>query len=163
MVVGLWLRALGSQRTSFALVALLAAGGLAMIYLDNKGVMFGERTLVALVRTSDEPIYTDPATLKGASFLLEHTALADRVVAGAAPAGSLFFYNPSPRRGEDNRDDVKLEPRATWTLVHSITEKRKISARILQASGLEAVLPVGVVQKLDPPPHRCYLYRLPLP
>jgi len=29
----------------------------------------------------------------------------------------------------------------------------------LRASGLETILPVGVARKLDPPPHRCYLYR----
>jgi len=76
---------------SFAVIALLGAGDLAMIYIDNKDVMFGERTLVALARTSDEPIYTDPATLKGASFLLQYTASGHKVVAEYTTGRSSFL------------------------------------------------------------------------
>jgi hypothetical protein len=133
-----------------------------MIYLDNKNLMFGEKTLVALARSSDEPIFTDPATFGAASFLLKYTAPEHNVIAGFAPAGGLFFYNPLPARLELNRGTVgRFEPRSTWTLLRSVTEEPKLSARILRASGLEAVLPAGVAQKLDPPLHRCSLYRLP--
>jgi len=45
--------------------------------------------------------------------------------------------------------------------LQSVTEEPKLSARILRASGLEAVVPVAVTQKLDPPLRRCYLCRLP--
>ena len=162
LVVALWLRTPSLQRISLGLIALLSLGDLSMIYLDNKGLMFGEKTLVALARVSDEPIYTDPATLGGANFLLKYTAPGHNVMAGLAPPGGLFFYNPLPTRLEFIRDSVgKFEPRSTWTLLRSVTEEPKLSARILRASGLEAVLPVGVAQKLDPPLHRCYLYRLP--
>ena len=84
------------------------------------------------------------------------------VTAGLAPAGGLFFYIPSPARPRLHRDGVReFEPRSTWTLLQSVTEEPKLSARILRTSGLEAVLPVAVTQKLDPPLRRCYLYRLP--
>ena len=83
-------------------------------------------------------------------------------MAGFAPPGGLFYYNPSPARLEVNRDAVgKFEPRSTWTLLRSIAEEPKLSARILHASGLAGVLPAGVAQKLDPPLHRCSLYRVP--
>jgi hypothetical protein len=79
-----------------------------------------------------------------------------------APAGGLVFYNPLPTRLEFHRDSIGMfEPRGTWTLLRSIIEEPKLSALILRASGLEAVLPVAVAQKLDPPLHRCYLYRVP--
>jgi 4-amino-4-deoxy-L-arabinose transferase-like glycosyltransferase len=163
LVVALWLQTPSLHRLSFGLIALLSVGDLLMIYLDNKGLIFGEKALVALARASDEPIYTDPATLGGATFLLKYTAPGHKVISGMAPAGGLFFYNPLPTRLEFHRDSVgKFEPRSAWTLLRSITEEPKLSALILRASGLEAVLPVGVAQKLDPPLHRCYLYRVPL-
>ena len=163
LVVGLWLQTPSLRRISFGLIALLSAGDLLMIYLDNKNLMFGEKTLVAVAHASDEAIYTDPATLSGAKFLLEHIAMGHNVIAGLAPAAGLFFYNSSPARLEFYGDSVgRFEPRATWTLLRSFNEKPKLSARILHASGLEVVLPEGVVQKLDPPLHHCSLYRLPL-
>jgi hypothetical protein len=162
LVVALWLRTLTVQRISYGLIALLSVGNLLMIHLDNKNLIFGEKTLVAVARVSDEPIYTDPATLNGAKFLLKYTATGHNVIAGLTPAGGLFFYNSSPTRREFYRDSAgKFEPRATWTLLRSFDEEPKLSARILRASGLEAVLPVGVAQKLDPPLHHCYLYRSP--
>jgi 4-amino-4-deoxy-L-arabinose transferase-like glycosyltransferase len=162
LVVAMWVRTLSLRRVAIGLIALLSVGDLLMIYLDNKSLIFGEKTLVAVARTSDEPVYTDPATLNGAKFLLEHTAVGHKVIAGLAPAGGLFFYNSSPARVELYRDSIgKFEPRATWTLVHTFNEEPKLSARILRASGLEAILPRGVIQKLDPPPHHCSLYRAP--
>jgi hypothetical protein len=161
LVVTVWLRAPSLQRISFALIALLSAGDLLMIYLDNKGLLFGEKTLVALARTTDEPIYTDPATLRGAGFLLKYTAPGHDVRAGLAPGG-LFFYNPSPTRVLPDRDLIeRFKPRSTWTLLSSVTEEPKLSARIVEASGLEAVLPAFIAHKLDPPLHHCYVYRLP--
>jgi hypothetical protein len=164
LVVAVWLQTPSLKRISFGLIALLSAGDLLMLYLDNKSLMFCEKTLVALARTSDEPIYTDTNTLvDGASFLLKYTAPGHTVVAGLAPAGGLYFYNPWPAHPRPHRDSIaRFEPRATWTLLRSISEEPRLGARILHASGLEAVLPVGVAQKLDPPLHRCNLYRLPL-
>jgi hypothetical protein len=162
LVVALWLRTLSLRRISFGLIALLSVGDLLMMYLDNKSLMFGEKTLVAVARASDEPIYTDPATLNGAKFLLKHIAAGHNVIAGLAPAGGLFFYNSSPTRLEFYGDSVgKFQPLATWTLLRSFNEEPKLSARILRAGGLEGFLPTGVAQKLDPPLHRCSLYRLP--
>jgi hypothetical protein len=159
LIVALWLRTLRLQRIS---IALLSVGDLLMIYLDNKSLMFGEKTLVAVARTSDEPIYTDPATFNGSKFLLKHIATGHSVVADLAPSGGLFFYNSSPARLEFYGDSVgKFQPRAIWTLLRSFNEEPKLSARILRASGLEAFLPTGVAQKLDPPLHHCSLYRLP--
>jgi hypothetical protein len=124
------------HRISFGLIALLSAGDLLMIYLDNKGLILGEKALVALARASDEPIYTDPATLGGATFLLNYTAPGHKVISGMAPAGGLFFYNPSPTRLEFHRDSVgKCEPRSTWTLLRSITED----------------LPIQLAQAAQPP------------
>jgi 4-amino-4-deoxy-L-arabinose transferase-like glycosyltransferase len=162
LVVTLWLRTPSLQRVWFGLVALLWVGDLSMIYLDNKGLIFGERALVAIARESDEPIYTDPATLRGARFLLEHTAPGHTVIAGMAPSGGLFFYNPLPARRElDSASLGKFKPSGTSTLLRTVVEDRKMSARVLRASGFEALLPVGVVGKLDPSPHVAYLYRLP--
>jgi 4-amino-4-deoxy-L-arabinose transferase-like glycosyltransferase len=162
LVVALWLRTLRLQRIAFGLIALLSVSDLLMIYLDNKSLMFGEKTLVAVARTSDEPIYTDPATFNGAKFLLKHIATGHNVIADLAPPGGLFFYNSSPARLEFYGDSVaNFQPRATWKLLRSFNEEPKLSARILRASGLEAYLPTGVAQKLDPPLHRGSLYRLP--
>jgi hypothetical protein len=159
LVVALWLRAPSTQRASFALIALLAAGNVSMIYLDNKELTFGERALVGLARAHDEPIYTDSNTLRGAGLLLEHAAPGHQVIAGSAPAGGLFFYNPRPAHILYHQETI--EPQSKWTLVQRIMETPKLSARILRTSGLESVLPPVLIQKLDPPLHQCYLYRLP--
>jgi hypothetical protein len=75
----------------------------------------------------------------------------------------LFFYNPLPGRRELDRASLgKFKPSSTWTLLRTIVEDRKLSAHILHSSGFEALLPVGVVGKLDPSPHVVYLYRLPV-
>jgi len=164
LVVALWLQAPRRQGGSLIPIAVLCAGSLMMIYLDNKSLMFGERALVAIAHESDEPIYTDPATLRGARFLLEHTAPGHTVIAGMAPSGGLFFYNPLPARRELDRASLgKLKPSNTWTLLRTVVEDRRLSARILRTIGLEPLLPVGVAGKLDPSPHAGYLYRLPAP
>ena len=77
------------------------------------------------------------------------------------PGEGAIFYNPTPARPGPHRDGVEFKPRSTWTLLQSATQEPKLSARILHASGLAAVLPVGVERKLDPPLRRCSLYRLP--
>src|ERR1700737_2220578 len=47
LVVALWLQTLSLHRVSFGLIVLfLSVGDLLMIYLDNKGLIFGEKTLV---------------------------------------------------------------------------------------------------------------------
>jgi 4-amino-4-deoxy-L-arabinose transferase-like glycosyltransferase len=166
LVVALWLQAPRRQGGSLIPIAVLCAGSLMMIYLDHKNEMFDERALVAIAHESDEPIYTDPETLRGARFLLESNAPGRTVIAGMAPSGGLYFYNPMPGRRELDRASLgkfepSIKPSNTWTLLRTVVEDRKLSARILRAIGLEPLLPVGVVGKLDPSPHVSYLYRLP--
>ena len=64
LVVALWLRTPSLQRISFGLVALLSVGDLLMIYLDNKNLMFGEKTLVAVARAADESGVKNRATVE---------------------------------------------------------------------------------------------------
>jgi len=72
------------------------------------------------------------------------------LTSGFGAAWRTIFYNPTPACPGPHRDGVEFKPRSTWTLLQSATEEPKLSARILHASGLAAVLPVGVERKLDP-------------
>jgi hypothetical protein len=132
-----------------------------LIYIDNKDIMFGERALAAFAQQSHELIYTTPWTHNAALFLLQQKNLADSVVASPPLSGALFFHDAEPRRPPSSNESARYTPRNDWIIVRSFDERPKITAELLRTSGIEPMLPAGIVAKLDPPLHRANLYRVP--
>jgi 4-amino-4-deoxy-L-arabinose transferase-like glycosyltransferase len=157
----LWLHSLKLRNIALSLIVLLVASDLFLIYIDNKDIMFGERALVAFAQESHEVTYTTPWTRDAALFLLQQKKLEDSVVAGPPPSGALFFYDFEPRRSPSSKELARYAPRNDWIIVRSFDERPKITAELLRASGIEPMLPAGIVAKLDPPLHRANLYRVP--
>jgi 4-amino-4-deoxy-L-arabinose transferase-like glycosyltransferase len=145
-------------RTAICLLATLIASDLLMTYLDDKNLLFGERELVALSEQTTETIYADEATRLSASFLLKAVGTVDQIKGGTPPAGSLFFYNASPRRPA--AQDGDLDAMKRWEIVGEFDEESKASAKLLRVVGLAELLPESLRRKLDPPPRRAILYRV---
>jgi 4-amino-4-deoxy-L-arabinose transferase-like glycosyltransferase len=161
ILVALWFTRIGfvqAPRVAACVLAALIASNLLFTYLDNKDLLYGERTLASLTERIHEPIYADNATRSSASFLLQAAGTTDEVKTGIPPAGSLFFYNASPRRPVEQM--VGAEAMNKSELVERFKEQPKISARLIQAVGLVRFLPEGLRLKLDPPLREAMLYRM---
>ncbi|HZS84698.1 MAG TPA: glycosyltransferase family 39 protein [Stellaceae bacterium] len=150
IVLGLGCAELFIQRRRVALSILILFGvtALAATSLDNKDLLFGERTLVRFAATSEEPIYTDYATARSARFLLDERNLADRVLTRAPPAGALYFYNSSPARPYYNRDWKSIVPNDSWIPLETIAPPKHWGAYLVEWLGLTKWLPDQILQKL---------------
>lgn len=165
VLLALWITQIGSVRgpkLSLAAMVLLMITNVLLTDADNKDLLFGERSLVSVSLETREPIYTDSATRGSADFLLRAAGSVERVFAGPPIAGSLFFYNPTPRRPSKG-NDPRVQPADSWRLIVRFTEKRKVTATLLRGSGLADHLPLIVQRKIDPPQREVMLYRLQSP
>ena len=143
-------------------VALLATNFFA-IYVDNRNQMFGERSLVEFAERTHEDIHTDPLTLRRASFLLRNAGFEDRVVGSPPHSGSLFFYNPNRAKHWPKNDPewagYKLD--ASWEIVWTNSEERKISGMLLEWFDLKDSLPPSIYRRLNLPNQPVTVYRIP--
>ena len=161
LLLALWIAKIGFvrvPRSTACLTVALIASNLLLTYLDNKDLLFGERLVVSLSEKTQEPIYTDKATRFSASFLLDAAGTGERILTGAPPVGSLFFYSESPRRPAEGAVDLAAIHK--WQLIEAFEEQPKVSARLLRAIGIERLLPDGLRLKLDPLPKKALLYRV---
>lgn len=169
IVVAVWahchLRLNRPRLLSAGLLAFFAIN-LAAIYLDNKNPRFGERALVDLVQASTEVIYTDPLTEDDIYWFCRWTkAPCERVKAGPAPAGALFYANPKNTAGPNrfvNAEQLKaLQPQPSWQLVRRLDEERKWLGIGLERLHLLERLPQGLARRMDRPNPSTSLYRIP--
>ncbi len=148
--------------------AALATGAAVVVLVSNllliaatpKNPLFGERALTGFVAANPGPVYTDPGTKMGARWLLSSAGLTARVEVEVPPAGALYFYDPTSRRGLPSTWPIQ-KPAPDWRLVARYTEAPTWIARVLRASGLERDMPRSVVAKLDPPVRVASLWRVP--
>ncbi len=150
----------GAWRLPALLVLAILGSGAALALVADRELLFGERGLVAFARTTQGPIRTDPATLRGAEWLLQVEGLRDRVSAGPCEPGLLCYANPRPRRPLP-AGWVRPEVPPGAPVLIEVPRGRSMVAAILARSGLLAVMPGAVRAKLDPPPLVARGFRMP--
>ena len=161
--LAIWLagRIAAGARALPALVMLALLGsGAALSMVADRELLFGERGLVAFARISQGPIRTDPATLRGADWLLEVAGLRAKVTAGPCVPDALCYINPRPRRplpADWTRQDIP--PGATLLL--EVSRQPTVMGQVLVRLGLLPLLPASVRAKLDPTPVVAMGIRLP--
>ena len=164
IMVATWLvhglRSAGNRVRMWAIIVLFTANFCA-IYVDNPNQLFGERSLVLFMQSSDEDVYVDPVTLRRARFFLETADLENRVHAAPPPENGLLFYNPNRYQELQSRmpDSSTFQPEPTWQLVWENSEGRKLSGVILEGLGLKDVLPDSIFRRLNAPNHPVAIYR----
>ena len=151
----------GKPRLAIYLSLTILCVNLLAIYIDNRNQLFGERSLVALLETTGEDVYTDPVTHRRALFFLENAGVEKRVHSTIPPQGSLFFYNPNRMRAWKAK---KLEwpsygPDADSQLIWERSEGRKISGILLERMGLDDYLPESIYRRLNQPNLPVLAYR----
>jgi hypothetical protein len=106
---------------------------------------------VAFARVALGPIRTDPATLRGADWLLQVAGLRDRVSAGPCLPGGLCYVNPRPRRPLPADWVAPVVP-ADATVLLEVPRRASALGQVLARTGVLAVLPGAIRGKLDPAP-----------
>ncbi len=151
----------GAWRLPALLLLAIAGSGAALAMIADRELLFGERGLVAFARTAPPgEIRTDPATLRGAEWLLEVEGLRDRVVAGPCEPGGLCYANPRPRRPLP-ADWTRQQPPPGATILLEVPRQTGVLAQILAKTGLLSIMPGAVRNKLDPAPVIALGFRMP--
>ena len=135
---------------AFVMLALLGSGAALSLVADRE-LLFGERGLVAFARIAPGTVRTDPATLRGADWLLELAGLRAKVSAGPCAPGGLCYVNPRPRRPLP-ADWTRQEVPAGAIVLLEVPRQPTIMGEILVRTGLLGLLPAAVRAKLDPTP-----------
>ena len=154
-----WLNRGHGLRTAAVVLPMLAVG-VALATASDHGLMFGERALADFVRHENEPVRTDPATLRGAKWLLENAGAGGRVSAALPAPGGLYFVNHMPRRRLAADWPVRDIPPGS-TVVASYVQQPSVIARAAGYLGLDRVLPPLLWKKIQPAPRRAEVVRMP--
>jgi hypothetical protein len=152
----------GAWRLPALLVLGILGCGAALALVADRELLFGERGLVAFARTTQGqgPIRTDPATLRGADWLLQVEGLRGRVSAGPCEPGLLCYVNPGPRRTLP-AGWVRQEVPPGAQMLLEVPRGRSMVAVILARTGLLSLMPGAVRGKLDGPALVARGFRMP--
>jgi 4-amino-4-deoxy-L-arabinose transferase-like glycosyltransferase len=152
-----------SKRLPVLVLVTLFGANFFAIYIDNPNQLFGERSLVKFIESSEENIHTDPFTLRRASFFLSNAGFENRVNSSPPTSQSLFFYNPKRAATwiKKNPGSTAYLPDASWELIWENSEGRKISGIVLEQLGLNGSLPPSIYRRLNMPNEPVAVYRVP--
>lgn len=135
--------------------ALLVTTNMAALYIENRNPVFGVKQYAAWAAAYDEPVYSDPETVRRSKILMRWYAAEGRVVGGPETHGALFFYDPT--RGDRRR------MAGEWTEVASAAPQPKLLYYPLEALGVLPYLPARLTDNLEGGYTAVTLYRLPVP
>lgn len=168
ILTGIGLLRLYDQRrtrlVALALAALLIGTNLLGIYVENKDSMFGERTLARIAaEQGGAKIYTDPMTRYRADMLLRWEGARNRVLPQPAPAGALYFYNPNRADTANFKmsgDQIAaFQPQPGWRKIGEWEPEPPMVTRLLETTGVSALIPQGIWKKLRYRHPKAFLYR----
>ena len=147
---------------SFYTLSLLAiiVGGVLLTGMSDRNFLFSERQLVTIAHENPGKIWTDPATLRGAQWLLNAAGDDMHVAAGEPVAGGLYVFNKKPRRDFPENWPLKTVP-ANWIVVKTYTEPQRPLVTALESAGVFEKLPEILKRKLAPEPRTTLLLRVP--
>jgi len=150
----------GARLVPLLVMLALVGSGFMVSIMANRTLMFGERGLVAFARTAPGPVLTDPATLRGATWLLENEGLLDKVAVGPCSPGSLCYINPRPRRPLPADWPSPVVPPGAVVLME-VARQPTLLARLLDDTALLKLLPGVLRNKIAPPPLAALGVRVP--
>lgn len=136
-------------------VALMVTANMAALYIENRNPVFGIRQYADWTAVYNEPVYSDPTTVRRAKILLRWYGTEGRVFGGHEAAGALYFHDP--KRGNS------VPVAGDWTEVASAAPQRKLLYYPLEALGLLPYLPIRLTDNLKGGYPMVTLYRLPVP
>ena len=152
----------GRQVLAAGLLAADLAVGLLATGVSDRNPLFGEKTMLEVVAKTGATVVTDPATLRGVTWLADAKGLRERVVARIPVAGELYFMNEHPRRGLPG-DWPLQKPEQHWTLIEGFVEPARPMGKFVLSTGAGRFLPSAVIRKLNPAPRHAALYHVPGP
>ena len=169
IVVGCWIgNSLWPRRRNAALLAMAALVGVNLVglYATNKNPLFGEHALVAYLASPGAPatVVIDPELAFRAGTLLGWAGETARVQNKPPQAGDLYFYYPgtsglaSPRLSAEALPSY--QPQAAWTVVWRQDRDRKLIGPLLEAVGLNRLLPGPIYDRLNRPSPSVTVYRV---
>ena len=164
-----WLGTAGLRRAVAALAVLgFAASSLVLLYLENTRPMLAEERIAQFAAGSTEPVHVDPETGRRIHYLVLADGLQERVSSEPPGPGSLVAAEDGVV-GECMRSPgCTLHERMTpfvpgpgWTEVARYQPPRRAIAAVLQAVGLDRVLPRDIRHKVEQPGVDAVVYRTP--
>ena len=148
------------HRLAKACLTVIVAVNIVLIAGADTRPLFGEKLLVALARSTSEPIMTDPGTFQGADLMLRWEGLSNRVLEASPRPGALYLFNSRSRRGIPPGWPIQ-RPDPNWQELTRQEKPAKPLAFVAHALDAHRYLPRGIADKLDPPPTYIALYRVP--
>ena len=137
------------HRLALALFALLLAGNLVALALDNRNYRYSEWALAELAATTPGVLHADAEIHARAELLLAWRGVDARVVDTPPQAGELYVYDPTTHGPQ---------PAPSWTLLRRQTPPASWAQRVL--APLAGRLPASVWDKLGPRHPSVALYRV---
>lgn len=163
VLIALWLNHIAQQsriKMGF-LILILVGSNFALVYLENKIPIFGDRTFIAMAQHSKETLYTDPMTYDRSKFLRIGKQMDDRISKLKVPPNGLYFYNPNRvLKIEDPLIKKQFIPQPEWTEKVHIKPERMWLGVVLEWLKINPYLPEKVLRRLNYPVLGVGLYRV---
>lgn len=107
------------QTLAAVLGALLVAGNLMGLVVDNRNFMFGEHELIRFVKSTGDNVHTDRATFLRSFLLLRWNGISNHVSDAPLKPGDIYYFNPtrvsdSVRPPPDWRVLFTAHPKSPW-------------------------------------------------
>jgi len=154
------------RRMAIVLAALLVAGNLLAIFLDNKNPRFGERALVLYLAESEGPVQVDPNTGSRVQMFCKWSDQDCTRIKPGPPSAGLYFYNPgnaAPSFGKKTttQELASYQPKPTWKVVWQKEGNPKPLTSLARLAKLDRWLPPGIYKKIAGPGLAVIVYELP--
>lgn len=157
-------RGKGGRLAALALGLALLGGNIVGFVVENKDALYGEHVLADLARGEKGVLVTDPETRYRADMLLKWEHAQGRVEGRLPRPGDLYLYNPERASVRSSRilpaQMPGYKPGPGWVELRSHMLPMPLPARLVQAVGLDRLVPGGVWRKLSEHHQPVTLYRV---
>jgi len=156
MLAVLWLSQSGQLRGRLAVsgvICIVVLASLLSVALDNKNPRFAERTLVAILSTSDQRIHTDPLTAYNSLWFSRWAGVDHARIDTAPPVpGTLYYWNPRnterPNRMLSAAELPTFRPTPAWQRMQEFAPPQDFLTGVVSLAGLDEHLPDALRKKL---------------
>lgn len=161
IVIGVWPN---RKKLAIFVSSLLVVGNLISIYLDNKEIRFGERSLIAFLAESNGPIHVDPTTARRARLYCKWSGQDCTRLKSDPPTSGLYFYIPSNSSigvPATVKELQRYQPDPTWPVIWQRTAKDKPLTTVARLFQIEKWLPSSIYNKIAGSGTYVKVYKIP--